>query len=104
MRSGSWERPNADGVEIGDAVGIGPQRHFPGLRDGPISRGEQLLAIKCDGEAVALGLQRERVPFIGRDLGIGARKLLALALYHPVKAHIILERIGARDVIVIRGL
>src|SRR5579872_52839 len=104
LPSCSGQRPDGDAVEIGDAVGLGPQRHFPAVSDGSVLGREELLAVEGDGETAAFGLEREAVPRAADDLEISPGELLALPLHHPVEADVVFERIGARDVIIVRRL
>ena len=53
-------------------------------------------------ETLALDTQAERLPAVTRHPCLTAGKLDALAVYHTVKAHIVLQRIGAGDVVVAR--
>ena len=41
------------------------------------------------------------MPFVGGDLQIRALELLATALDHAIEAHIVLQRVGASDVVVV---
>ena len=65
-------------------------------------RGDQRFAVEGDGEAVPLGLERQRVPLVRRDLGIGTGKLFALAFDHPIKSHIVFERVRTGDIVIVR--
>jgi hypothetical protein len=46
--------------------------------------------------------QRERVPDVAGDLDIGFCELLAPAFDHPVRPHIVFERVGAQEVVIRR--
>src|SRR5215831_11722390 len=93
-----------DRIEVGDTVGLGPQRHLPGIGKGSVLRREQRLAVKGDGEPVAFGLEREGMPLVRRDLEIGARQLLPAPFDDLIEAHIVFERVGAGDIVIIGRL
>ena len=63
---------------------------------------EQLLAIERHGEPVAPGMQDQLVPPIGCDRKVGTGELLTLAAHHLVEAHVSLQGIRARHVVVVR--
>src|SRR5258708_34464699 len=79
-------------VEVGDAVGLGPQRHAAGGWDGRIGCAVEALAIEEDFEAAAAGDEPQFLPFAGRHLGIGAGELAAPPAHHPIEAYIVLDR------------
>jgi len=54
-------------------------------------------------EVIALGDDAVRVPYAGGDLAAPARELLTLAVLDDVEAHVVLEGVGARDVVVVRA-
>src|SRR6185295_16558283 len=101
-RGSSWQRPDFDLIETRHAVGFGPERDPARAREGPVGRGEQRLAVERDGEPLAFGAETEPVPFAGRDLEVRTFELLAPAFEHAVEADVVLERIGAHDIIVVR--
>ena len=96
------ERYDRDRIEVGHAVGLGPQRDPAGIRKGWVVGLKERLAVKRDGEAVSFRLQRQRVPLVRRHLGIGAGQLFAFAFDDPVKAHIVFKRIGPGYIVIIR--
>src|SRR5262245_53140212 len=97
----SWQRRDGDPVEPCHAVGLGPQRHLAWAGESRVVRAVERLAVVTDREEVALRAQAERVPFVRRDLDVDAGELLAAALHDAIEAHVVLERIGARDVVVV---
>src|SRR5215469_9174708 len=92
----SLQRCDRDRIEVGDTVGLSPQRHFPGVGKGSVLRREQHLAVIRDGEPVTFGLEREGMPLVRRDLEIGARQLLPAPFDDLIEAHIVFERVGPR--------
>src|SRR4051812_7593132 len=89
-------------VEVGHAVRLGPERHLTEPGESPVRHAEQWLAIEGSRESVAFGAQRERMPNARRHLRGGAGELLAVALDHPVDAHVVLERVRPHEVVVVR--
>src|SRR5260370_151603 len=96
-----WQRPDFDAIKPRYTVGLGPERDLACAGKGAVGRGEQLLAVKRDREPLTLRPQAKLVPRVGRDLGVGAFDLLAPALDHAIEADVVLERIGAHDIIII---
>src|SRR4029078_12714300 len=97
----SRQRHNFDLIETGPAVGFGPQRNLSGASKGLVAGTVQRLAVKGDGEPVTLGPQAKGMPFVRRYLDVGAFELFALALDHAIESDVILQRVGAHDVIVV---
>src|SRR5437899_12175708 len=97
----SWQYPHFDAIEARYTVGLGPERDLAGARDCPVGSGEQLFAVKRDRESWTLRPQAELVPLIRRHLGVGAFDLGALALDHAIETDVVLERVGAHDVVVV---
>src|SRR6266550_2613034 len=52
-------------------------------------------------QSATLRPQAELVPLIRRNLGVGAFDLRSLAFDHMIETDIVLERIGAHDVVVV---
>src|ERR1700737_2909399 len=88
-------------VEMRDAVGLGPQRHAAGGRDRRIGRAVEALAVEEDFETAAACDKPQFLPFAGGPLGIGAGELAAPAAPPPIGAYIVLESVGAHDVVVV---
>ena len=52
-------------------------------------------------EALALRAEPELMPFVRRDFDVRAFELLARAFDHAVEADVVLQRIGAHDIVVV---
>src|SRR4051794_5045759 len=99
----SVERRDRDRVEMGDAVGLGPQRDFARGREGAVLGREQSLTFERNGETVAFGAQSEGMPLVRGNLEIGTLDLLPATLHNAVKADIVFESIGTDDVVIVRA-
>ena len=62
---------------------------------------EQHLAVIGDGDPLAFGAKAETVPFVGSHLQIGPSQLFAATVDDAIEADVILERVGARHIIVV---
>src|SRR5437868_12647752 len=98
-RSVEWR--DRDRVEMGHAVGLGPQRDLPRFREGLVLGGEKRFTIESDREPILHRAETEAVPVIGSNLCVYALNLLPIAVFHPVEADAVLKRIGAHDVVVV---
>src|SRR5207244_1141889 len=88
-------------VEVGDRVGLGPQADLAGLGEGLVLGIDDLLAVPVDLEVVPAGLGAQLVPGAAADGPVPACELAALALHHVIQAHVVLQGVGARDVVVV---
>src|SRR5438477_10726331 len=99
----SVERGDRDRVEMGHAVGLGPQGYLAGIGEGAVLGGVERLAVERHREPVALGAQPERVPLARHNLHICAFDLLSSPVHDTIKADIVFERISAHDIVIIRA-
>src|SRR3954466_13305702 len=102
MRSGSAQGLDLQAIEMRRAVGLGPQPDPAWLGEAAVHRGEQLAAIEGDRQPVALDAQAQRLPSLTRYPNLDARNLGAAPVHDAVKAEVVLQRIGPRDVVVAR--
>src|SRR5438552_10010029 len=98
----SVERGDRDRVEMGHAVGLGPQGYLAGIGEGAVLGGVERLAVKRHRKPVALGAPPERVPLARRNLHIRALDMLSSPVHDTIKADIIFQRISAHDIVIIR--
>src|SRR5215207_10660347 len=63
--------------------------------------GEEGFAVEADREAIALRSQRQRMPLAACHLGVRAGELLTASADDPVKANVVLQGIGAGDIVVV---
>src|SRR3954469_21697487 len=96
-----WQQRDCQSIEARHAVGLGPQRDPAGFGKALVGNAEQSLAVVSDGEPVALGAQAERMPLLRGHFQICAAELFAPAIDHPVEADVILQRIGAGDIVIV---
>src|SRR5215213_10448183 len=99
----SVKRRDRDRVEMGDAVGLGPQRDLARSGEGAVLGREQSLVLERNGEAVTFGAQSEGMPLVRGNLEIGALDLLPATLHNAVKADIVFESVGTDDVVIVRA-
>src|SRR5689334_16029582 len=102
-----WRNPlrqnlNVDLVEAGHAVRLGPERDASGRTERAIGRGMERLSVERDGELVAFGPKAKRVPRAGSHLDVRGCQLLAATLHDAVETDIVLQRVRAREVVVVR--
>ncbi len=74
---------------------------FPASANVLSRRSKEDLSVVAHREAVALGAQTKAVPLVGADLQICAFELFATSLDDPIEAHVVFERVGASDIIVV---
>jgi hypothetical protein len=91
-----------DAIEQGHAISLGPKGYLSPFGERRVVGGKHLRTVKTHHEMAAVGAEVERMPHTGGHLDVGAGKLLAPALHDPVKPHIVFERIGAYEVVVVR--
>ena len=87
---------------MGQAVGLGPDPHPPGLGEGPIGRREQHAPIERYLEPVTHSPKRERLPSVARHPCIRTGELDPATIDNTIEPDIVLQRIGADDVVVPR--
>src|SRR4051812_3631509 len=98
----SAKRSDHEEFEARYAIGFRPQRDLSGPREGRIGVRQQLLAIERDREAIALRTERQGMPIAGAHFDVRTGEFLAPSLHDAVEADVILERIGPREVVVVR--
>src|SRR5437667_4580830 len=101
--TGAWTRLSADAyggvVEATDRVGFGPQSYPPGT-EGAVDGGDDLLPVEVSGEFVAGGLSAQFVPGSGADSALSLADRVACAIAVPVEVDVVLQGVGAQDVVV----
>src|SRR5207248_1357478 len=88
-------------VEPGHAVGLGPHARQARILELIVVSLEENFAVEADLEVVALDAELERMPFPRGNFRIGSRELPAVAVDNLVQADVVLQRIGASDVIIV---
>jgi hypothetical protein len=88
-------------AEMRHTVGLGPKRHFAGAREGGVGRGEQHLTVMGNRKTIIGRLKPERMPHAGSHLDGGALYLMARTPDDTIKVHIVFERVGPNDVVVV---
>src|SRR6266849_1172799 len=98
------QRRRGQVVEINDRIRFGPEADSPWIREGFVLRIDYFLVVKEDLEVVAFGFHRQVVPDAAGDLAIPPREFSPVPFHHVVEANVVLERVGADDVIIVRVL
>src|ERR1039458_4282170 len=101
--------PATEVVEDRHAIGLGPDPDVSRIREGRVLDFEHGLAIEDDLEVVALEFHAQRVPLEWGDLFLYAVAALAaddfqdaaLAGHRLVEHDVVLQRVGAADVVVV---
>src|SRR6266850_6289394 len=88
-------------VERDHRVGLGPESELAGRRERGVVLVDDLPAVEKHLDMIADVLHGQLVPRAARDLAIPVAELTAPALDHSVQANVVLERVGARDVVVV---
>src|SRR5437867_10335616 len=91
-------------VELGDAVSLGPDTDFASVLECVVIPFNRFLSVERDCEAIPTEIDTQSVPCAGCDFNIGSLFLDALASDCVVNRHVVFERVGARDVVVVRVL
>src|SRR5688572_23770804 len=90
-------------VELGPRVGLGPDAEASGRQEGRVLLVEVRLAVEPHDDAARVEIDGELVP-AGGQLHRRARHDRARAGLHDVEAEVVLERIEAGEVVVVRAL
>lgn len=88
-------------IEIRKGVGFYPESYFSAVRERVVRDVEVLFPVVVALDTIALHLYRYRVPLSGRYVDLGAPQRFTVALDDFVDAEVVLQGIGARDVIVV---
>src|SRR5262245_47233319 len=91
-------------VERRDAVGLGPEAGRAGSRDAPVLEIDVKLAVQQHVDALSGELDSKRVPGVGRHRRVDVLDGVPLAAGGVVERHVVLERVRARDVVVVAVL
>src|SRR6266540_7145381 len=97
----SAERRCDQRVEVRDGVGLGPDAHLAGIPERVVLGVDDGLSFPEDLQAIPAGLDRERVPGLRSHLAARPLDLSAAPVHHAVQVDVVLERVGARDVVVV---
>src|SRR5262249_55548649 len=87
-------------VESCDRISLGPEAVLA-ARERAVGCRDHLGPIPLDGNLCAPRGYLERVPCTGRDPKVLARELLAVTLDDAVQTHVVLERVGPRQQVVV---
>src|SRR5207237_1201669 len=88
-------------VERGDAVGLGPHADRAAAGDVVVVHLDIGLAVEGHLDALAAKYDAKRVPLFGGDRRIDVLERLAAAGRGVVERDVVLEGVGARDVVVV---
>src|SRR2546425_1250743 len=91
-------------VEVDDTHGLGPQTELARLRERLVVGVDDLVAIEEYLEAVPVRLDRQVVPDATLHCAVPTGELDALAFHDVIEPDVVLERVGAGDVVVVRVL
>src|SRR6266849_10360803 len=91
-------------VELDDRVRLRPDAELPGVLERAVMVVDHFVAVEEYLDVVADHLHRELVPHARGDLAVPAGELHAAALHGVVEVDVVFERVGARDVVVVRVL
>src|SRR5207249_6011814 len=91
-------------VEFGDTVSLCPNADLAGSLKRIVVPFERLSPIKRNGEMIASEIHTQNVPRARRDFHLRTLFLCALAFDCVVNSHVVLEGIGASNVIIVRVL
>jgi hypothetical protein len=86
------------------AVGLGPDADATGAADVVVAEIDVALAVERDADLRAGELDPQRVPLAARDRRIDVLEGLADAARGVVERDVVLERVGASDVVVVAVL
>src|SRR6266550_1186487 len=101
-RARSWrERGSSEVVEQGVRIGLCPHTNLARRREPRVVDVDQLVAVEVDLDVIAAHVRAQRVPDPRCDGHMYALHFDAPAILHVVPADVVLERIRAREVIVV---
>src|SRR5258708_8178904 len=100
----SRRRAVAEVVEQRDAVGLGPHADRPGARDVIVVELDVWLAVEDHADARAGEFRAQGVPGVPRHRRVDVFDRDAPAALRVVQRHVVLEGIGARDVVAVAVL
>src|SRR5438067_1505261 len=103
-RSLSGRRAVLEVVERGDTVGLRPHADAPSSGDPIVLDVDIGLAAERDANSPSCEVDAQRVPAIFLHRGIDVFDRIASAVLRVIERNVVLERIGARDVIVVAAL
>src|SRR3954469_22509412 len=89
-------------VELDDRVRLRPDAELPGILERGIVIIDHFLAVQEHLDVVAHHLHCQVVPYARGHLAVPARELHAAAVHGVVEVDVVLQRVGARDVIIVR--
>src|SRR5438067_12305035 len=88
-------------VELSNAIGFGPDTHFPGILERVVVPLDRSLFIKRDGEMIPTEIDVHLVPRAARNLHAGTLFLCALALDGVSNCDVVFQSVRACNVIVV---
>src|SRR6266853_6950727 len=97
-------RAVADIVEQRHAVRLGPYTDRTRARDVVVVRLDVLLAVQTDAHLLAREVHAQRMPRVARYRRIDVLDRVAPSIHRVIERHIVLERVGASDVVVVAVL
>src|SRR6266480_4047169 len=96
--------PVSEIVELSYTVRLSPDADFASVLKHVVIPLDGFLSIERDCEMIAAEVHTQSVPRSGRHFYIGSFLLCPFAFDRVVNRHVILEGVGARDVVVVRIL
>src|SRR2546427_3156474 len=97
----SAERLGTQVIEIGDRIRLGPHTDLPRLRERRVMGVYHLVPVERHHEVVATRLDAELVPRPTRHLPAPSHDLPPAPVLHVIQVHVVLEGVGARQVVVV---
>src|SRR5712691_8768324 len=95
-------RRNLQIIERGYGISLRPKAHFASIFECVVSGLNLFVAVVIAGDLVSLSLYTQFVPFPRGDLKVSSSELTATAFDYVVEPVIVLQSVGADDVIVVR--
>src|SRR5207247_10093936 len=94
-------RPRGEVVEHSVGVGLGPHTDATGTTERAVVRVDPLRAVPVHLDMVSLELDPQLVPDARCDLPAPIGELDPASVLHVVEADVVLERVGARQIVVV---
>ena len=88
-------------IERSYGISLCPKTDFAGIFERIVAGLNLLVAVVIAGDLVAHYLYAQFVPFSRGDFQIGSRELATPTVHHVIEALIVLQSVGADDVVVV---
>src|SRR5260370_29250272 len=95
-------RRNLQIIERGYGISLCPKAHFASIFECVVSGLNLFVAVVIAGDLVSRSLYTQFVPFPRGDLKVSSSELTAATVDYMIESVIILQGVGANDVIVVR--